>query len=400
MKKINLKQGKYILPLIFLPFLFLGFYVYQNFTKEKGPEVVVKDDINSDLAPPAPSVTETEITNKLDEYKKNYRQGDGYTAITGLNEEGTSRPETESLYSDEEKRLLDSLEEELAKSRQPSAPPSNSGFKPRSESLSDNDKMLLELMSQTNEQPVQQEEEAQVDPTEMMRKQFHLLDSFEKANDPEYQAQLEQEQRQREIQDEQQRLEANRFTVQKADMTKGLFNTIKPEDSESFIKAIIDENITAYAGSRIRLKLMEDILVGEEIIKKGTYLYATLNGFSQQRITLNITSIMKGNKIMPINLDVYDTDGMIGLYVPASAFREFTKQLGGNSVQGLNISTSSTEDQSQFLMSTMQRAFQSTSQAISKAIRQNKANLKYSTYIYLIDSQELKNQSLKDEKAN
>lgn len=109
---------------------------------------------------------------------------------------------------------------------------------------------------------------------------------------------------------------------------------------------------------------------------------------------------MKGNKIMPINLDVYDTDGMIGLYVPASAFREFTKQLGGNSVQGLNISTSSTEDQSQFLMSTMQRAFQSTSQAISKAIRQNKANLKYSTYIYLIDSQELKNQSLKDEKAN
>lgn len=398
MKKINFKQGKYILPLIFLPFLFLGFYVYQNFTKEKEPEVVVKNDINSDLAPPAPSVTESELTNKLDEYKKNYRQSDGYTAITGLNEENSSRPTTESLYTDEEKRLLDSLEAELAKSRQEIESSSNPGFKPRAENMSEGDKMLLALMSQNNQPQVENahyENEPQQDPTDMMRKQFELLDSLEKARDPEFQEKLERERQEEAIQEELSRREASRFTVQKADMTKGLFNTIKPDDSESFIKAIIDENLTVYAGSRVRLKLMEDILVGEEIIKKGTYLYAVINGFSEQRINLKITSIMKGNKILPIDLDIYDTDGMVGLYVPASAFREFTKQLGGSSMQGLNINTSSTEDQSQFLMSSMQRAFRSTSQAIAKAIRQNKANLKYSTYIFLIDSKELQNQSQK-----
>ena len=398
MKKINFKQGKYILPLIFLPFLFLGFYVYQNFTKEKVPEVVVKNDINSDLAPPAPSVTESELTNKLDEYKKNYRQSDGYTAITGLNEENSSRPTSESLYTDEEKRLLDSLEAELAKSRQEIESSSNPGFKPRAENMSEGDKMLLALMSQNNQPQVENahyENEPQQDPTDMMRKQFELLDSLEKARDPEFQEKLERERQEEAIQEELSRREASRFTVQKADMTKGLFNTIKPDDSESFIKAIIDENLTVYAGSRVRLKLMEDILVGEEIIKKGTYLYAVINGFSEQRINLKITSIMKGNKILPIDLDIYDTDGMMGLYVPASAFREFTKQLGGSSMQGLNINTSSTEDQSQFLMSSMQRAFRSTSQAIAKAIRQNKANLKYSTYIFLIDSKELQNQSQK-----
>lgn len=398
MKKINFKQGKYILPLIFLPFLFLGFYVYQNFTKEKVPEVVVKNDINSDLAPPAPSVTESELTNKLDEYKKNYRQSDGYTAITGLNEENSSRPTTESLYTDEEKRLLDSLEAELAKSRQEIESSSNPGFKPRAENMSEGDKMLLALMSQNNQPQVENahyENEPQQDPTDMMRKQFELLDSLEKARDPEFQEKLERERQEEAIQEELSRREASRFTVQKADMTKGLFNTIKPDDSESFIKAIIDENLTVYAGSRVRLKLMEDILVGEEIIKKGTYLYAVINGFSEQRINLKITSIMKGNKILPIDLDIYDTDGMMGLYVPASAFREFTKQLGGSSMQGLNFNTSSTEDQSQFLMSSMQRAFRSTSQAIAKAIRQNKANLKYSTYIFLIDSKELQNQSQK-----
>lgn len=400
MRKINFKQGKYILPIVFFPFFFLAFYLYNRFAGEKKNQVVVTEDINTDLAPPSPSVTQGQFSNKLEEYKKNYKYGDGYTAITALDAEATEKANVESLYSDEEKRLLDSLENSLAQNRRTSSSGTNSGFKPRSQDLSDNDKVLLGLLNQRDDNSQPSQEQEQLDPTEMMRKQFVLLDSFEKANDPDHQAKLAMEQRERDIQEELERMEANKFTVQKASMTKGIFNTLKPEGSESFIKAIIDENMTVYGGSRLRLKLMEDILVGEEIVKKGTYLYASVNGFSQQRITLNITSIMKGNKILPISLDIYDTDGMIGLYVPASAFREFTKQLGGTSIQGMNISTSSTEDQSQFLMSTIQKAFQSTSQSIAKAMRQNKAKIKYSTYIYLIDSKELNKRPKKDEKTN
>ncbi len=40
-------------------------------------------------------------------------------------------------------------------------------------------------------------------------------------------------------------------------------------------------------------------------------------------------------------------------------------------------------------MSGVQKAFRSTSQAIAQAIRKNKVKIKYSTYVYLIDSQEL-----------
>lgn len=399
MKKINLKQGKYILPLICLPFFLLGFYIYKDMSKETEPQVVVTNDVNPDITPPAPSVTDTELTNKLEEYKKNYRDGDGYTAISRLSEDEIEQQSVASLYSESEKRTLDSLENALKESKSAGPTGKQSGFKPRSQNLSDNDKMLIGLLNQQPEEE-RQEQEPQVDPAEMMKKQFELLDSFEKANDPEHQAKLAKELQEKELQKEMARIEASRFTVQKADLTKGMFNTLKPENSNSFIKAIIDENITAYAGSRIRIKLMEDIMVGKEVVKKGTYLYAIINGFSQQRITLKVTSIMKGDKIMPIDLDIYDTDGMIGLYVPASAFREFTKNLGGQTMQGMNITTSSSEDQSQLLMSTIQKAFQSTSQAIAKAIRQNKANLKYSTYIYLIDSQELNNQSSRNEKEN
>ncbi|MGO3307697.1 MAG: hypothetical protein ACTILG_13635, partial [Sphingobacterium sp.] len=226
-------------------------------TKETEPQVVVTNDINPDITPPAPSVTDTELTNKLEEYKKNYREGDGYTAISRLSEDEIEQQSVASLYSESEKRTLDSLENALKESKSAGPAGNPSGFKPRSQNLSDNDKMLMGLL---NQQPKEerQEQQPQVDPAEMMKKQFELLDSFEKANDPEHQAKLAKELQEKELQKEMARIEASRFTVQKADLTKGMFNTLKPENSSSFIKAIIDENITAYAGSRIRIKLMED----------------------------------------------------------------------------------------------------------------------------------------------
>ena len=80
---------------------------------------------------------------------------------------------------------------------------------------------------------------------------------------------------------------------------------------------------------------------------------------------------------------------MPGLYVPSSSFREFTKDLGSNTVQGVNIDGNA--NGSQFLMSSVDKIFQSTSSAIADLIRKNKAKLKYNSYIYLIDSDALQN---------
>lgn len=404
MKKINFKKGRYILPLLFIPFFYLGFWLLTgSSSSKKNTQVVVKNDVNDDLAPTSKEVSEKQLADKLDEYRRNYKEGDGYTAINHIETEVAEEKEFESLYTDEEKRMLDSLEQEVKVARERSENTKENGFKPRSENISENDKMLLSLLNQQNQagsEPVTNDGE-EPNPVDLMKEQFKLIDSVERSRDPEYQKMLAEEKRQEQLLQEQREREARQFTVQKASNTKGIFNTIKTDADESFIKAIIDENIKVYAGSRIRLKLMEDILIGKELIKRGTYLYAVVDGFSQQRITFSITSVMQGNKILPINLEVYDVDGMEGLYVPASAFREFTKELGGKSMQGMNISAGGGdgEQQSQFLMSTVQRAFMSTSRAIAEAIKKNKANIKYSTYIYLIDPQELKNNQ-RNEKTN
>ena len=119
-------------------------------------------------------------------------------------------------------------------------------------------------------------------------------------------------------------------------------------------------------------------------MKKGSFLYAEISGFSMQRVELNIISVMIDNQIYPINLSIYDMDGIRGLYVPASAFREMTRQLGANSVQGINV-----ENGQGFFSSMASNLFRSASEAVVAIIRKNKVTLKYSTYIYLINEKEL-----------
>ena len=176
------------------------------------------------------------------------------------------------------------------------------------------------------------------------------------------------------------------------------FNTVSQNaKGSSLITAIIDENIKAVDGSRVRLRLLDDVEIGGLFVPKGTYLYATMSGFGKQRVKGKVASVFVGDEIKTINLSIYDTDGMEGLYVPSSTFRETTKDIGSSAMQqSMSIDGSSSNNSvAQWAQQTVQQAYQRTSQAISKAIRKNKVNLKYGTRVYLINGQQLKSDKRK-----
>jgi len=407
--KLNLKQPKYIIPIGLIPFFLFFFYVGKSFESEDEPVVVGKDSFQENIGDVSPEVSKNEMADKLKAYEDAYKEGDKYTAITGIQEEDEKLPEMEDLYSKKEKRNLDSIESEFRKAAAEQAlnqkRNSGSGYverpNTRSQSKQTAEQELMDIVmgkttpqSQREAAPPRKEYEPP-DPLQTIKDQYRVIDSLNKLEDPEY---LEEQKRQlatEKFEKEKERRRLNKLTVQKASVPKNGFNTVMRKDSRSFIKAIIDENVVGYAGSRIRIRLLEDIKVGNTVIKKGSYLYALVSGFSEQRVTMTISSVLYNNSILPINLNLYDLDGMEGLYVPASAFREFTKELGSTSIQGLNMQQSNTQTQSEFLMSSLQKAFTSTSQAIANAIRKNKAKFKYNTYVYLIDKQELESNNFK-----
>ena len=179
------------------------------------------------------------------------------------------------------------------------------------------------------------------------------------------------------------------------------FNTIAGNSEESsLITAIIDENIKAVEGSRVRIKLLDDIEVGGHTVKKGTRLYVTMTGFGSQRVKGNVESILVGDKIIRTELAIYDMDGIEGLYVPESSFREFRRDIGGGLASGSSTITGSStiyENGSNPLKSWGASALQNSSQramdAIQKRIQKNVVKLKFGTRIYLINSKDIEETS-------
>jgi conjugative transposon TraM protein len=182
--------------------------------------------------------------------------------------------------------------------------------------------------------------------------------------------------------------------VKKVKVTSDYFNTLcENEPEKKLIKAIIDENVKAVDGSRVRLRLLDDIEINETVVPKGSYIYAIMSGFGSQRVKGSVKSILVDDELIKVSLSIYDTDGLEGLYVPGSAFRETSKDVASGAMSGyMNMGTTSNNNSlSQWGMQALTNAYQKTSNAIVKAIKKNSAKLKYGTFVYLVNGKEKKN---------
>jgi conjugative transposon TraM protein len=372
--KINVNQPKYVIPLLILPFLFLFFYILHS-GKFKPPQRVKQAPVlNGNVGEVSAGVRKKQLSDKLDAYRNTFKQADGYTAVTIIPKEPATSPAFKDRYSANEKRHLDSIDRVMKAKNIISA---DAGH----------DKLVAAALTKIarKQPPLVKETHLEPDPMSLFKQQMSYMDSVSKHNDPAFKAEkLRKQAADRALQ---QKASEVKFTVSKVDDNVDDFNTVRPKHQSLFISAVVDENLTGYAGSRLRIKLMEDIQAGGNIVKKGTYLFAQISGFATQRVMLNISTILSEGKILPVKLEVYDLDGLPGLYVPASAYREFTKDLGTSTVQG--VALDGNNDGSQFLMSSVKKLFQSSSTAIADLIKKNKVKLKYNSCLYLIDKDAL-----------
>lgn len=405
--KIDFKDKRVGIPIIaVLGAIFLTIVIYLNYFKED--DVVVVENETEVLKPTVGEVSNTEadrgVDNKFQAYDAHVReQKDKYTAIQDIKAE-RQKFFSEDYYTDEEKKRLDEDAAKISEEREKEALYINnagnrtkkrynntSGYKNINSDEKEFEQLLTALDESNKSFQKQSENNTTREPSafEDMRKQYLFLDSLEKANNPDLLASQREEERDKRILDAIERNKLSRLAVQKVTYNKE-FNSIKRRSEGEFIKAVIDENITGYAGSRLRLRLLEDIQVGKQILRKNTYLYAIVTGFNEQRVILTISSIMYENQILPIKLKIYDNDGLEGLYVPDSQFREFTKEIGEAGIQSFGTQQiGDGENQNQFYMSMISRMFQSTTSAITKLLRKNKVRFKYNSFIYLVDEKAL-----------
>ena len=117
-----------------------------------------------------------------------------------------------------------------------------------------------------------------------------------------------------------------------------------------------------------------------------------MTGFGSQRVKGNVKSLMVDDELLKVDLSIYDTDGLEGLYVPSSTFRETSKDVASSAL-GSNVNMNNGTGGNSFTqwgMQAVQNAYQQTSNAISKSVKKNKAKLKYGTFVYMVNGKEKK----------
>jgi len=108
--------------------------------------------------------------------------------------------------------------------------------------------------------------------------------------------------------------------------------------AQNSIQAVVQESQTVVSGSVAKLRLLSDININGNIIPKNNFVFgiSQLNG---ERLAIEINSISFNNLIFPVHLEVYDLDGLAGIYVPGAITRDVVKQSANSSMQSMGIST-------------------------------------------------------------
>lgn len=150
----------------------------------------------------------------------------------------------------------------------------------------------------------------------------------------------------------------------------------EPSATKNTIRACVDCNQTLTDGQGVRLRLMEQMRVGNLILPRNTLIVGT-GKIEGERLGITVTSIEYAGTILPVELTVYDSDGQPGIHIPLSMEISAAKEVAANLGQNLGTTVSITNQSAgdQLLSELGKGAIQGVSQYVSKKIRTVKVHL-------------------------
>lgn len=142
------------------------------------------------------------------------------------------------------------------------------------------------------------------------------------------------------------------------------------------ISACIYGNQTVTDGQKVRLRLLEQMRVGDIIIPANSVVTGSAR-ITGERLGIGITSIEYAGSIYNVKLNVYDTDGQEGIFIPGSMELNAAKEVAANMGTSMGSSINISSDAGAQLASDLGKGLiQGTSQYIAKKMRTVKVHLK------------------------
>lgn len=260
LEKINFRQPKYMLPaILYFPLLGASYFIFDLFHTEtmeiQDKTLQTTEFLNPEL--PGAQIKDDGIGSKYENMAKAWGKIQDYSAVDNIEREepDNNKEEYESQYTQDDIALLDEQQQEKA-----AAVEIADAKKREQEALAELEKALAEarLKGQNAVMPADADSAATIPVQGGMTEGTVSEDSRSVKVPSEDEPPSE--------------------VVRKVKTTSDYFNTLAKDAREpKLIQAIIDEDIKAVDGSRVRLRLLDDVEINECIVKRGSIKKGSFN---------------------------------------------------------------------------------------------------------------------------
>lgn len=353
-KKVQKKKMLLVLPVLVIPFLTFGFWALGGGKGNASPQLGATNGLNVEL--PGANLKEEKLMDKLGFYDKAAKD---------------SMKLAEWMRSDpyyQKSSTMDSTSFEMEQLTKKTASKFNQRLNtsPYERSGNDPEQMIMQKIAllekemnkpastsydTQNEYPVNSNNEfaGEVDRLEKMmqvmdktdiedREMQQLEGTLDKILDIQHPQRIRDKIKEKSLHNKEQV-----FVVSKQSGTdtvvKGFFGLDNEQESpdQNAIEAVVHENQTLVNGAVIKLRLLNDIYINGERIPKDNFVFG-IASLNDERLIIEINSIRYANSLYPVKLQVYDLDGLSGIYVPGAITRDVAKQSADNSLQLMELS--------------------------------------------------------------
>ena len=102
------------------------------------------------------------------------------------------------------------------------------------------------------------------------------------------------------------------------------------------IPATVPEDQSMVTGATLKLRTQMEATVGSIVIPKNSLLYGRV-AISGERMLVSIGSVRVGTALYPVDLQVFDMDGLAGIHIPGAIDRDVAKESAEQGVSSMGM---------------------------------------------------------------
>jgi conjugative transposon TraM protein len=109
-------------------------------------------------------------------------------------------------------------------------------------------------------------------------------------------------------------------------------------EEQNTIEAVVHQTQTLVNGAVVKMRLLNDIYLNGSLVPKGNFVFGIAE-LNDERLEIKVNSIRNNNSLFPVKLEVFDMDGLPGIYIPGAISRDVAKQSADNSLQLMELTS-------------------------------------------------------------